>query len=93
MGGHFNFLSHWHGGDPPATLDLDTEIWKENQVFHVFLKKEKSKIYSDLGQDYYSEHFYTFFLRSIVGPTVALQAGNKNQIMFRTYPMFVLFFP
>jgi hypothetical protein len=23
------FLRHWNGGDPPATIDLDTEMFKE----------------------------------------------------------------
>ena len=43
MGGQCIFLSHWYGGDPPTTLDLDTEIFKEKLRFHVFLKIENSK--------------------------------------------------
>ena len=43
MGGHCIFLSHWYGANPPTTLDLDTEIFKEKLRFHVFLKIENSK--------------------------------------------------
>ena len=55
MGGHFISLSHWHSGDPPTTLDLDTEIFEENICFSCIFGNEKfQKINSDLGQDYYT---------------------------------------
>ena len=78
MGGHCIFLSHWHGGGPPATLALDTEIRKEKLGYPcVFRNGRIKKVIVTWGRDYYSEHFFYYFLRSIVGPTVALQAGNK----------------
>ena len=45
MGGHRIFLGHLHGGDPPTTPDLDTEISKEKLRFSCdFGKKIKKSI-------------------------------------------------
>ena len=93
MGGQCILLSHWHGGDPPATLDLDTERWKK-YVFHVFMKLEESKkTIVTLAEIIVKTFFLALFLKIIVGPTVALQAGNKTKTYVSDLSHFCPIFP
>ena len=43
MAGNIIFLSHWHGGDLPAILDLDTEICKEELLLTFVFEIEESQ--------------------------------------------------
>ena len=43
MGGHSIFLPHWYGGDPPTTIDLDTEILIETLRFPCIFENRKLK--------------------------------------------------
>ena len=80
MGGHFIFLGHWHGGDPPTTPDLDTEISKEMLLFSCVFGKNQ-KIHSHLGKDYFLNIFYTIFKDLLWDPpSHCNQAINSNYV-------------
>ena len=78
-GRSLQFPRHWYRKDPPTTIDLDTEIFIETLPFSCVFENRKLKksIVTWAGNTILN--YFILFLRSILGPTVALQAGNKNR--------------
>ena len=62
MGGHCMLPSHWHGGDPPATLDSDTESFKEKLGFSCICERRRiGKVIVTWAETIFMNVFYTIF--------------------------------
>ena len=93
-GRSLHFLRHWYGRDPPTTIDLDTEILIETLRFTCVFENRKFKKSIVTWAGNTTLNYFILFLRSILGATVALQAGNKNRrLCFGLIPFLSYFSP